>query len=1311
MSSGRPLRTLALAILALGFGLLEASPLWAQQVRIVGPAQSREATTVHFTAHLSGEVTLGPAGPSIRPRVARPGGGTFDALWQEPYEISWTFGDSGAEVYTGERPTVAHVFRQQGTYTVAVEVRNQHGLITRDSREITIENARPSIDSMGILVIDQDARTVELSSQVVDTPEDTLTYTWDFGDGSSQEGVDLWRVRHTWRQDGTYVVTLRVADGDGGEDVSTAEVVVGPRERTSLTGGDDTATSLAVSSFAGTTSEGISASLDARVKPFAGLYLGSPSPGVCQLSFSAWDPSQLVNVTFIARLRGLREGRTRFRLANPQFFISFHDTAERYRAQEMVLQVGTLGSGLAGLRGLLGGLGSTPTPIREDIGVDPTATPERPVEERAPVARSPFGLRDSVSYESRSGAIELVVDTHDRAEATFDVLLENTDEDAEHGPPTLRFQGTTTINLQTARSEGLVSYRDCMQQGFAITRTSPQEGTQHALTTSSPSVVFSEPYDPETLHEGTFQVGYLDTAQVFVPVKGRIVRNERSALLVPEEPLLGGVRYEARVRTGPAGVRGKNGEELADLRGEGHHAWSFVTRLVFRVEAGRQTNHLGCHVLQTVRDAPLIKGKPTVARVYGAWAPHPGVLASDQVESFSARVMLMDPSGRELASASHEFVRPDLWKARAISLPQAEHTANLFGWAPDGTEGSQPRIAIQAETRLGTWETVYGARCPADYWRPQPTLNIDYYLLDMGEWFLWPPDTTLPTLHAVYSQGEQYALQVFPFKSIRGRYRGMMRLGTLSQAQLAYVRAQNAEKAGATPEENAARMAAASAAAGVLATELVTTYATMHGAGADLVLAFGPRSHLSGGNTPVSLLDGAPGAIYSFFDDDPTLRDRYVYAWVHEVGHYLLLPHIPFITTVEEQLMMRDMRDSPALQYDGVEGFRILRGGWTGWNKSSTEGNGEGPRIAPLMFPATIPYRNTFIATHHYRQIQRDIEANGLFRTGANLRAEPVLFASAASSGAWAALQQTPEPARWIGLAGVIGEDEASTWIGPLVGGAPAAVGASGEYRVSLLDEAGGTLGSSSFDVRPSSHEAPSGVFRASVPWSDRARTLVVARGDSVLVRRDRSAHRPSVTMTAPHQGQQVANDLTLSWVATDEDGDALTSTVLYSPDGGGAGWSVLALWLDDRSFTVDTAMLEPGPNPTVRVLVSDGFDEAEAQVSVGTHGRLDVLAALPAADVPAAQSPDITILFNSDVTPESAVTAQVVLRSGTGRNQMTIEGSLSYDQDARALTFRPASPLVGGTRYQATLTGALVNRFGGRLQTPYTWSFTVMAE
>src|SRR5690606_28027208 len=124
---------------------------------------------------------------------------------------------------------------------------------------------------------------------------------------------------------------------------------------------------------------------------------------------------------------------------------------------------------------------------------------------------------------------------------------------------------------------------------------------------------------------------------------------------------------------------------------------------------------------------------------------------------------------------------------------------------------------------------------------------------------------------------------------------------------------------------------------------------------------------------------------------------------------------------------LKVMRDAPDFQYDGIEGFRILPPGWTGWNKSSTEGNGEGPRIVPLMFPASVPYRNTFIATHHYHKVQQLIERNNLFAARRVAASSPVLFASTSIHAIPA--QAGVDAPRQVGVAGYIDQPGASAWL------------------------------------------------------------------------------------------------------------------------------------------------------------------------------------------------------------------------------------------------------------------------------------------
>ncbi|MEP0546599.1 MAG: tandem-95 repeat protein, partial [Rhodothermales bacterium] len=92
---------------------------------------------------------------------------------------------------------------------------------------ITPDNADPVIASLDGEVEGSEGEVLSFTASASDDDEgDALTYTYDFGDGESQSGVDLTSVTHVYDDEGDYVLTLTVDDGNGGTDTATLEVFV-----------------------------------------------------------------------------------------------------------------------------------------------------------------------------------------------------------------------------------------------------------------------------------------------------------------------------------------------------------------------------------------------------------------------------------------------------------------------------------------------------------------------------------------------------------------------------------------------------------------------------------------------------------------------------------------------------------------------------------------------------------------------------------------------------------------------------------------------------------------------------------------------------------------------------------------------------------------------------------------------------------------------------------------------------------------------------------------------------------------------------
>ena len=239
-----------------------------------------------------------------------------------------------------------------------------------------------------------------------------------------------------------------------------------------------------------------------------------------------------------------------------------------------------------------------------------------------------------------------------------------------------------------------------------------------------------------------------------------------------------------------------------------------------------------------------------------------------------------------------------------------------------------------------------------------------------------------------------------------------------------------------------------------------------------------------------------------------------------------------------------------------------------------------------------------------------------------------------------------------------------------------------GPYTVQLLDLGGGILYSRDFNVIELSNSDPTdaGHFQIILPDLPEASQIVFLYNLSEIGRVFASANAPQVQIVQPVGGEDwgASGAHTISWQASDADGDPLRFNVQYSDDGG-ASWTAIDFDLAGAtSLSLDSADL-PGGNLLFRVLASDGLNTAEiattAPVTVGNKAPLMYLASPVDGDwLPAGEA----VIFRGYATDME----DVVLEDSAYRWTSDVDGELGSGPTLWGL---PLS--VGAHRITLTVT------------------------
>ena len=164
---------------------------------------------------------------------------TFNATftdfgWLDTHSATIDFGD-GTQVVSGtvteehDAPdatgaiAATHTYGDNGTYTVTLTVRDDDGGRDTKTTTVTINNVAPTAKA-GPDQTANEGDTVQFAGSHTDPGWlDTHTYSWNFGDASTGEGIN---PTHAYGDNGTYTVTVTVTDDDGGIGTDTLKVTV-----------------------------------------------------------------------------------------------------------------------------------------------------------------------------------------------------------------------------------------------------------------------------------------------------------------------------------------------------------------------------------------------------------------------------------------------------------------------------------------------------------------------------------------------------------------------------------------------------------------------------------------------------------------------------------------------------------------------------------------------------------------------------------------------------------------------------------------------------------------------------------------------------------------------------------------------------------------------------------------------------------------------------------------------------------------------------------------------------------------------------